>query len=96
MFRLIKSLVLGGVVACGAMCVSASQAEAGGWGGSYYGGYPSYGYSYSRYGSGYGNYGGLNLYNSGFGYQTFYTPGSNFRGAPAFSAYPHLHSHHCR
>jgi hypothetical protein len=105
MLRIVKSIVLCGAVAAGSLFAAAPQAEAGGWSISYNSGFPGYGsmpyavgypgYGYGG-GQGYGGcghrggYGAYNLYNNGFGYQSFYTPGSNFRGAPAFSAYPHL------
>jgi hypothetical protein len=101
MLRVIKSLIVSGVVVCGGVLAGVTQAEAGDWGFYYGPASRSYGYGLVPYGGGYGNYGNgygypagmygrYNLYNNGYGYQTYYTPGSNFRGGPAFSAYPHL------
>jgi hypothetical protein len=110
MSRVLKSIVLSGAVAVAALFASGTEAHAQGFGVSFGTGYPNYGYpgytnygyqnfgisnyGYGGYGGGYGNYN--NAYNPyAFGYQTFYTPGSNFRGAaPWGSAY---RSHfHCR
>ena len=67
---------------------------------SNYGGYGG-GYQ-TGYRGGYGNYQGYQNFNQGYnqfyggGYQTFYTPGSQFRGnSPWNNRNGHHHHHHC-
>lgn len=88
MFRLVKSLALCSAVVGGSLFAATPKAEAGGWGISLYGGYPSYGYSYSPYSGGYG-YRSYYGYNPGFNYYRSYSPYGGYGGH-------HHHHHHCR
>jgi hypothetical protein len=106
MFRVVKSVVLAGSLAVAALFATNSSAQAGGWGVSFGGGYPSYGYSNyggygggscNMYGGGYGGgygsyYSSYTPYGAYMGYQSYNTPGSNFRGP---SAGYYGHHHHC-
>lgn len=94
MFRLVKWIAAPAVLLAASLSGGSQEAQAQGYGFSFYsgGGYPSY------YGSSYG-------YRSYYGspYSSFYGGYNSFYGAPGFIGVPvrpyyghHHHHHHCR
>lgn len=95
MFSVAKSVVLSSAVLAGSLFTSAPQAQAQGFGMSFYsGGLGGY-YNAPYMGGGYGGYGGY-----GGGYRGYYGPSVNYYrgGYGGYGGYGHHHHHHggCR
>jgi hypothetical protein len=105
MTRFVKWLVLPAVLLGAAVFAAPLDAQAQGWGVSFYGGNPYGGYYAPSYGSSYG-YGGYGGGYSSYSYRAFYGNPYTFRnsyyggGYPVYRSYyggghHHHHHHHC-